>query len=260
MESNTFLYKSIRDLSKRIQKKEVKPSEIGKYFFNRISLLGPELNSVVSLLPELAEKSWASADKQNEIKTILHGIPYGIKDLITVSYKDTGLSNIDSPPTTWGAKPLANQKFEGTATIVKRLNRDKAIPLAKLAMVELAGGLGYKQPNASLTGPGLNPWDTSRWTGGSSSGSGAAVAAGLVPFALGTETWGSILTPAVYCGITGLRPTLGLVSRNGAMALSWTLDKIGPMCLTADDCGIVLNSISATFILSVGEMDSPPLL
>ena len=176
MESNTFLYKSIRDLSKRIQKKEVKPSEIGKYFFNRISLLGPELNSVVSLLPELAEKSWDSADKQNEIKTILHGIPYGIKDLISVSYKDTGLSNIDSPPTTWGAKPLANQQFEGTATIIKRLNRDKAIPLAKLAMVELAGGLGYKQPNASLTGPGLNPWDTSRWTGGSSSGSGAAVA------------------------------------------------------------------------------------
>ena len=151
MESNTFLYKSIRDLSKRIQKKEVKPSEIGKYFFNRISLLGPELNSVVSLLPELAEKSWDSADKQNEIKTILHGIPYGIKDLISVSYKDTGLSNIDSPPTTWGAKPLANQQFEGTATIIKRLNRDKAIPLAKLAMVELAGGLGYKQPNASLT-------------------------------------------------------------------------------------------------------------
>ena len=244
METNTLLYKSIRQLSNLIKQKEIKASEVGKYFFNRISSLGPELNSVVSLLPELAEKSWNSADKQNEIKTILHGIPYGIKDLISVSYKDSGLSNVNSPPTTWGAKPLANQHFENTATIVKRLNRDKAIPLAKLAMVELAGGLGYKQPNASLTGPGLNPWDTSKWTGGSSSGSGAAVAAGLVPFALGTETWGSILTPAVYCGITGLRPTLGLVSRNGAMALSWTLDKIGPMCLNADDCGIVLDTIS----------------
>lgn len=244
MKSNKLLYKSIREISTLIKSKEINPSEVGKYFFNRISTLGPELNSVVTLLPELAEKSWNAADKSTQNKGILHGIPYGIKDLIAVSYKDLGLSNIESPPTTWGAKPLQNKRYENTATIVKRLNKDGAIPLVKLSMVELAGGLGYKQPNASLTGPGLNPWDTSRWTGGSSSGSGAAVAAGLVPFALGTETWGSILTPSVYCGITGLRPTLGLVSRNGAMALSWTLDKIGPMCLNADDCGIVLDSIS----------------
>jgi aspartyl-tRNA(Asn)/glutamyl-tRNA(Gln) amidotransferase subunit A len=111
-------------------------------------------------------------------------------------------------------------------------------------MVELAGGGGYRYPAASLTGPGLNPWDRSRWTGGSSSGSGAATAAGLVTFALGSETSGSILTPSAFCGVTGLRPTYGLVSRRGAMALSWTLDKIGPMCRTAEDCALVLQAIA----------------
>ncbi len=104
-------------------------------------------------------------------------------------------------------------------------------------MVELAGGPSYRYASASLTGPGLNPWDRTRWSGGSSSGSGIAVAAGLVTYALGSETSGSILTPAAFCGVTGLRPTYGLVSRHGAMALSWTLDKIGPMCRSAEDCG-----------------------
>jgi aspartyl-tRNA(Asn)/glutamyl-tRNA(Gln) amidotransferase subunit A len=116
--------------------------------------------------------------------------------------------------------------------------------VGKLSMVELAGGGGYRSAAASLTGPGLNPWDRTRWSGGSSSGSGAAVAAGLVPFALGSETSGSIVTPAAFCGITALRPTYGLVSRYGAMALSWTLDKIGPFCRSAEDCGLVLQAIA----------------
>ena len=111
-------------------------------------------------------------------------------------------------------------------------------------MVELAGGGGYRYPNASLQGPGRNPWNTDRWSGGSSSGSGAAVAGGLVPFALGSETSGSIGTPSAYCGVTGVRPTYGLVSRYGAMALSWTLDKIGPMARTADDASLVLEAIA----------------
>jgi aspartyl-tRNA(Asn)/glutamyl-tRNA(Gln) amidotransferase subunit A len=115
---------------------------------------------------------------------------------------------------------------------------------AKLAMVELAGGGGYRYPSASLQGPGRNPWNTDRWSGGSSSGSAAAVAGGLVPFALGSETSGSIGTPAAYCGVTGLRPTYGLVSRHGAMALSWTLDKIGPFARGATDCALVLEAIA----------------
>jgi aspartyl-tRNA(Asn)/glutamyl-tRNA(Gln) amidotransferase subunit A len=111
-------------------------------------------------------------------------------------------------------------------------------------MVELAGGGGYRFPSASLFGAGLNPWDRSRWSGGSSSGPGSAVAAGLVTYAIGSETSGSILTPSAFCGVTGLRPTYGLVSRYGAMALSWTMDKLGPMCRTAEDCGIVLQEIA----------------
>ena len=111
-------------------------------------------------------------------------------------------------------------------------------------MVELAGGGGYRYASASLTGAGLNPWDRSRWAGGSSSGSAAAVAAGLVPFAIGSETSGSIVTPASFCGVTALRPTYGLVSRYGAMALSWTLDKLGPFAHSAEDCGLILQAIA----------------
>src|SRR5204862_5407662 len=132
----------------------------------------------------------------------------------------------------------------GAAAVTRRLEAAGAVLCAKLAMVELAGGMGYRQPRASFTGPGLSPWGPEAWSGGSSSGSGSAVAAGLVPFAIGSETWGSILSPAANCGVTGLRPTLGRVSRQGAMALSWSLDKIGPLGLTADDCGLVLQAIA----------------
>src|SRR3989440_8539248 len=111
-------------------------------------------------------------------------------------------------------------------------------------MVELAGGLGYNIADASFTGPGRTPWNTNYWSGGSSSGSGAAVAAGLVAFAIGSETSGSIMTPAAFCGVTGLRPTYGLVSRFGAMALAWTMDKLGPLGRSAEDCGIVLEVIA----------------
>jgi aspartyl-tRNA(Asn)/glutamyl-tRNA(Gln) amidotransferase subunit A len=128
--------------------------------------------------------------------------------------------------------------------VIELLDKGGAILIGKLSMVELAGGGGYRFPSASLTGPGLNPWDRTRWSGGSSSGPGSATAAGLVAFSIGSETSGSILTPSAYCGITGLRPTYGLVSRRGAMALSWTLDKIGPMCRSAEDCALVLSVIA----------------
>src|SRR5262249_23552859 len=127
---------------------------------------------------------------------------------------------------------------------VRRLRDAGAVLIGKLAMIELAGGFGYNHANASFTGPALTPWNLSYWSGGSSSGSGAAVAAGLVPFAIGSETSGSIITPASFCGITGLRPTYGRVSRHGAMALCWSLDKLGPMAKSADDCGLVLAAIA----------------
>ncbi len=164
----------------------------------------------------------------------LLGIPYGAKDLLAAK----------GAPTTWGAPPYRDQVIDLDATAVAKLKRSGAVLAAKLAMVELAGGGGYRYPSASLQGPGRNPWNTERWSGGSSSGSGAAVAGGLVPYALGSETSGSIGTPSAYCGVTGLRPTYGLVSRHGAMALSWTLDKVGPMARSADDCAIALEAIA----------------
>src|SRR6185369_8250813 len=164
----------------------------------------------------------------------LHGIPYGAKDLLAVA----------GAPTSWGAQPYRDQLLQEDATVVRRLRDAGAVLCAKLAMVELAGGMGYNQAFASFTGPGRTPWNPARWSGGSSSGSGAAVAAGLVPFAIGSETWGSIQFPAAFCGVTGLRPTYGRVSRHGAMALSWTMDKLGPLARTAEDCGLVLNAIA----------------
>ena len=164
----------------------------------------------------------------------LHGIPYGAKDLLAT----------EGIPTTWGAAPTRTQTFDEDATVIRKLRQAGAVLLGKLAMVEFAGCLGYRFANASLAGPGRNPWDLDRWTGGSSSGSGAAVAAGLVGFAIGTETWGSILCPSAFCGTTGLRPTYGRVSRAGGMVGSYTLDKIGPMARTAGDCRLVLEAIA----------------
>src|SRR5438552_6301820 len=164
----------------------------------------------------------------------LTSVPYGAKDLLAAR----------GAPTTWGAPPYRDQIIGEDATVVAKLKKSGAVLAAKLAMVELAGGGGYRYPSASLQGPGRNPWNIEHWSGGSSSGSGAAVGAGLVPFAIGSETSGSIGTPSAYCGVTGLRPTYGLVSRRGAMALSWTLDKLGPMAHTATDCATVLEAIA----------------
>jgi aspartyl-tRNA(Asn)/glutamyl-tRNA(Gln) amidotransferase subunit A len=214
------------------------PVELAEIFLDRLERLGPRYNTVVTVTRERALREAREAEEEissGRCRGPLHGIPYGVKDLIATS---------GGIPTTWGAAPFRDQTFEHDATVVNRLGEAGAVLSAKLAMIELAGGMGYRQPNASFTGPPRNPWNPERWTGGSSSGSGAAVAGGFVPFAIGSETWGSILSPANNCGVTGLRPTYGRVSRQGAMALCWTLDKLGPLCLTADDCGLVLEAIA----------------
>ncbi|MEO6463559.1 MAG: amidase, partial [Candidatus Eisenbacteria bacterium] len=203
----------------------------------RLVRLGHRYNAVVTLTRERAldEARRADADlAAGRDHGPLHGIPYGVKDLIATS----GIA------TTWGAEPYRDQVFAEDAEVIRRLGVAGAVLAAKLSMVELAGGMGYNCADASFNGPGLNPWNTKYWSGGSSSGPGAAVAAALVPFAIGSETSGSILTPASFCGVTGLRPTYGLVSRRGAMALSWTLDKLGPMARSAEDCGLVLSAIA----------------
>ena len=230
-------YATIAELSTALRTGEISSVQLTDFLGKRLERLGPEYNALACSLLKDGKRQAKDADKdfkQERFRSPLQGIPYAVKDLIAVA----------KYPTTWGAKPYADQVFDYDATVVERLNAQQAILIGKLSMVELAGGGGYSSASASLQGPCLNPWNKLYWAGGSSSGSGAAVAAGLVPYALGSETSGSILTPASYCGVTGLRPTYGLVSRHGAMALSWTLDKIGVLARSAEDCGFVLRAIA----------------
>lgn len=234
----TPVFMPIRELGELVRTQQLSPVDLAETFLARLESIGPRYNAVVTVTRERAMEQARRAESEitaGDYKGPLHGIPYGAKDLLATS---------NGIPTTWGAAPFREQVFDHDAAVVRRLD-DAGAPLAaKLAMVEIAGGMGYRQPNASFTGPGMTPWGKDAWSGGSSSGSGASVAAGLVPFAIGSETWGSILSPANNCGLAGLRPTYGRVSRQGAMVLSWTLDKLGPLCLTADDCGIVLEAIA----------------
>jgi aspartyl-tRNA(Asn)/glutamyl-tRNA(Gln) amidotransferase subunit A len=234
----TAVFRPIRELAASIRGGAVSPVELAETFLGRLETLGPRYNAVVTVTRERALAQARTAEREiaaGRHRGPLHGMPYGAKDLLATS---------GGIPTTWGAAPFKDQRFDHDATVIEKLEAAGAVLCAKLAMVELAGGMGYRQPNASFTGPGINPWNPRTWSGGSSSGSGSAVSAGLVPFAIGSETWGSILGPAGNCGITGLRPTYGRVSRHGAMALCWTLDKLGPLALTADDCGLVLDAIA----------------
>src|SRR5713101_1970061 len=235
--SEEIYFSTITEWNAKLKAKQVSALELARAFAARLEKLGPRYNALALPLTERAVKKAKSVDddiKRDRFRSPLLGIPFGAKDLLSVA----------GVPTTWGAKPYAAQIFDYDATVLQKLDKVGAVLIGKLSMVELAGGGGYRFPAASLFGPGINPWDRSRWSGGSSSGPGSAVAAGLVPFAIGSETSGSILTPAAFCGITGLRPTYGLVSRHGAMALSWTLDKLGPMCHSAEDCALVLSAIA----------------
>jgi len=238
MADDRFAFLSIRELGRMLRAGETTPTALAEYFLDRLDTVGRRLNAVVTLTRERAMDEARLAEDElarGQDRGPLHGIPYGAKDL---------LATAGGIPTTWGATPFKDQQFDRDGAVIERLRAAGAVLVAKLSMVELAGGMGYNQPNASITGPGLNPWNPEAWSGGSSSGSGSAVGAGAVPFAIGTETWGSITTPSSYCGVSGLRPTYGRVSRRGAMALCWTLDKLGPMCRTADDCGLVLQAIA----------------
>ena len=235
-----LFFANIAELNHKLAAREVSAHELTRAFVERLETLGPRYNALALSLGQIAIKEAKAIDadiKRERFRGPLQGIPYGAKDLLSYA----------GWPTTWGARPYATQVFDETAAVLDKLHKAGALLTGKLAMVELAGGPAYRYAAASLTGPGRNPWDTTRWSGGSSSGSAIAVAAGLVTFALGSETSGSILTPCAFCGVTGLRPTYGMVSRHGAMALSWTLDKIGPIAHTAADCGLVLQAIADKF-------------
>jgi aspartyl-tRNA(Asn)/glutamyl-tRNA(Gln) amidotransferase subunit A len=238
-------YASIDELGRALRAKEVSSVELAKFHLDRLEKFGAQLGAVVTLTRERALREAEAADRDiaagNTQNRPLLGIPYGVKDLLATK----GI------PTTWGAEPFRAQVFDYDAAVVEKLTAAGAVLVAKLAMVELAGGFGYNNADASFTGPGRTPWNTDFWSGGSSSGPAAAVAAGLVPFAIGSETSGSIITPAAFSGVTGLRPTYGAISRYGAMALSWTMDKIGPLARSAADCNTIYGVL-------VGEDERDP--
>jgi Asp-tRNA(Asn)/Glu-tRNA(Gln) amidotransferase A subunit family amidase len=220
----------ITALAPLIQRRTVSATELTRMYLDRLKRYGPKLNCVVTLTEDLALAQAAQADREiqaGRYKGPLHGIPWGAKDL----FATRGI------PTTWGAGPFKNQVFDYDATIVERLRDAGAVLVAKLSMGALAQGDNW------FRGRTNNPWNPERGSSGSSAGPGSATAAGLVVFGIGTETRGSIISPSAENGVTGLRPTYGRVSRHGAMALSWTMDKIGPMCRSVEDCALVFNAI-----------------
>src|SRR3989454_1748529 len=237
MLSDDILYLSVRELGEQIRSRKISPVDLTESYMARLEKLGPKLGAVATLTPDLALEQARAVEKEiaaGHSRGPLHGIPYGAKDLLATR----GI------PTTWGAPPFKGQMFNFDATLINKLREAGAILVAKLAMIELAGGGGYNNGSASLQGPSRCPYNLEHWAGGSSSGPGAAGSSALVGFAIGSGTVGSIITPSAFSGVSGLRPTYGRVSRHGAMALSWTMDKLGPMCRSAMDCGLVLNAIA----------------
>ena len=250
MSDEDIAFADCATLQRLLRRRALSSLELTNLYLARLEKYGGAYNAVVTLMPERARAEAKRADKERaagRLRGPLQGIPYGVKDLLATV----------GAPTTWGAEPYRRQRFDYDATVVRKLGDAGAVLLAKLAMVELAGGFGYNGADASFTGPGRTPWNRDFWSGGSSSGSGAAVAAGLVGFAIGSETSGSILFPSTSCGVTGLRPTFGRVSRHGAMALCWTLDKLGPMARSAADAETVLRVISGSDPNDPSAVDRP---
>ena len=213
-------------LAPLLKTRQLRSLELTELALSRLKRYDPALHCVVTLTETLALEQAERADAELDAgrwRGPLHGVPYGAKDLLAVP----------GYPTTWGAAPFREQRLDATATVVERLEQAGAVLTAKLSMGALAMG------DVWFGGRTNSPWDLERGASGSSAGSGSAVAAGLVPFAIGTETLGSIVSPSTRCAVTGLRPTFGRVSRYGAMALSWSMDKIGPMARSARDCALV---------------------
>jgi len=221
---------SVRELAELIRTRQISSEDLTRFFLGRLKEYNDTLFNVITLTEETALLQARRADQEiaaGEYRGLLHGIPYGAKDLLATK----------AFTTTWGAMPYREQRFDYDATVIRKLEEAGAVLCAKLTLGALAmGDVWYGERTR-------NPWDPTRGSSGSSAGSASAVAAGCLPFALGTETLGSIVSPSTVCGTTGLRPTFGRVSRYGAMALSWSMDKIGPITRHVEDCAIVLAAI-----------------
>ena len=224
---------SIEQLASLIKNKKITSLALTQFFIERIKKWGDTLQCVISIQENIAYEQAKKADKEiahGKYRGLLHGIPYGLKDLFAVK----------GTKTTWGAAPYQNQLIDEDAFVYLKLKEAGAVLVAKFTLGALAMGDYW------FGGRTKNPWNLNYGSSGSSAGSASATVAGLVPFAIGTETWGSIVSPSTTCGATGLRPTFGSISRSGAMALSYSLDKIGPICRSAADAAIVFNYIHGT--------------
>jgi len=237
-------FASVSELAELIRTRKITSMQLTKMYLERLKKFGPKLECVVTLTEDLALKQAQRADEEiaaGKYRGPLHGIPYGAKDLLAKKgYK-----------TTWGSVPYKDQMIDADATVIQKLEAAGAVLVAKLTLGELAWGEVW------FGGKTRNPWNLEQGSSGSSAGPASATAAGLVAFSIGTETYGSIVSPATRCGVTGLRPTYGRVSRAGAMALSWSMDKIGPICRTVEDCALVFNAIIGADGLDQTVVDLP---
>ncbi len=243
-DANKLAFYPLSDLSVLIRTRKISSVDLTRFFIGRLKKFGDTLHCVISLTEERALRRAHKADEDlsNGIwHGPLHGIPYGIKDLFAVEgYK-----------TTWGAAPYKDQVINTDASIVKKLDAAGAVLVAKFSLGSLA------MDDVWFGGLTRNPWDLKQGSSGSSAGSASATSAGLVPFAIGTETWGSIVSPSTRCGVTGLRPTFGRVSRTGGMALSWSMDKVGPICRNSFDCALVFNAMRGSDGIDKSVTDYP---
>ena len=237
--AEALAFLTVRELAELVRTRRVSSTTLTKMYLARLKRYDPQMHFVITLTEERALKQAAAMDAElvaGKYRGPLHGIPWGAKDLLAVA----------GYPTTWGAAGYEQQTFSEDAEVVKRLDAAGAVLVAKLAMGALAQGdlWGYAAGSGQPGGRCRSPWNSKQGSSGSSAGSASATAAGCVGFALGTETLGSISSPSTRCGATGLRPTFGFVPRTGAMALSWSMDKIGPICRAVEDCALVMNVIT----------------
>jgi Asp-tRNA(Asn)/Glu-tRNA(Gln) amidotransferase A subunit family amidase len=241
---NDLAFYNILQLASLIKNKKISSVDLTKFFIDRIRRFGDTLQCVISVTEEIALQQARQADAEiaaGKYRGPLHGIPYGLKDLFAVK----------GTKTTWGAAPYKNQVIEQDAFVYTQLQNAGAVLVAKFTLGALAMGDYW------YGGRTKNPWNLQTGSSGSSAGSASATVAGLVPFAIGTETWGSITSPSSTCGATGLRPTFGSISRSGAMTLSWSLDKVGPICRSAEDAAVVFQYIHGTDGLDQSAVNKP---
>ncbi|MDP4283391.1 MAG: amidase [Bacteroidota bacterium] len=241
---NDLAFYSIPQLASLIKNKKISSVALTKFFIDRLKKYADTLQCVISFTEDIAMKQAAEADKEiaaGKYRGLLHGIPYGLKDLFAVK----------GTKTTWGANPYRNQVIDKDSYVYTKLKAAGAVLIAKLTLGALA------MNDYWFGGRTKNPWNMLEGSSGSSAGSAAATVAGLVPFAIGTETYGSIISPSTVCGATGLRPTFGSISRSGAMTLCWSLDKAGPICRSAEDAAIVFYYLHGTDGLDAAAVNMP---